>query len=66
MDPNYSATQLHTADLVERYSSPVLVLNLVKQKEKRMREAIVGREFKRAIDHINVSMPMEHKVGRLG
>lgn len=53
------------ADLLERYSSPVLVLNLVKQKEKRARESIVGREFKRAIDHINVTMPMEHKVGRV-
>jgi len=43
VDPTYAATQAHFADLLERYSSPVIVLNLVKQREKREREGIVGR-----------------------
>lgn len=43
VDPSYVATQLHFADLLERYSSPLCVLNLIKQKEKREREVIVGK-----------------------
>ena len=33
VDPTYTATQLHFADLFRRYSSPVVVLDLVKQNE---------------------------------
>jgi hypothetical protein len=41
IDPTYAATQLHFADLMKRYSSPILVLDLTKHKEKREREMIV-------------------------
>lgn len=44
IDPTYTATRLHFGDLFARYSSPVLVLDLVKQSEKREREVRVGNE----------------------
>ncbi|CAM9117146.1 unnamed protein product [Ectocarpus sp. 8 AP-2014] len=62
VDPMYSATQDHFADLLERYGSPVLVLDLVKQTERREREVIVGREYRRAVEHVNSTMPSEHKI----
>ncbi|CAM9450333.1 unnamed protein product, partial [Phaeothamnion confervicola] len=62
VDSTYAATQAHFADLLERYSSPVVVLDLVKQTEKREREVIVGKEYRRAIEHINSTMPAEHKI----
>jgi hypothetical protein len=63
VDPTYAATQAHFADLLSRYGSPILVLDLVKQTEKREREVIVGREYRRAIEYINSTMPTEHKIG---
>ncbi|CAN0024749.1 unnamed protein product [Scytosiphon promiscuus] len=62
VDPMYSATQDHFADLLERYGSPVLVLDLVKQTERREREVIVGREYRRAVEHVNSTMPPEHNI----
>lgn len=49
VDPSYRATQLHFEDLMKRYSSPIVVLDLVKQSEKREREVRVGNEFRHAI-----------------
>ena len=62
VDPTYTATQLHFADLFQRYSSPILVLDLVKQSEKREREVLVGNEFRHAIDYINRTIDDEHKI----
>lgn len=52
-DPLYLATEEHFADLIRRYSSPIMVLDLIKQYERRPRESIVGREFKESIEEIN-------------
>ena len=37
VDPTYAATERHMADLLRRYASPICVLNLVKQRERRPR-----------------------------
>ena len=60
--PTYTATQLHFEDLMKRYGSPVVVLDLVKQSEKREREVRVGNEFRHAIDYINTSIDDSHKI----
>ncbi|KAF0744793.1 hypothetical protein AaE_008470, partial [Aphanomyces astaci] len=62
IDPSYTATQMHFADLFERYGSPVLVLNLVKQQEKTAREKLLGQEFKDAIEYLNTFLPPEHRI----
>ncbi|KAF0696406.1 Aste57867_12824 [Aphanomyces stellatus] len=62
IDPSFSATQMHFADLFERYGSPVLVLNLVKQQEKTPREMILGKGFKDAVEYLNTFIPMEHRI----
>ena len=62
VDPDYRATEEHVADLFRRYSSPVICLDLVKQHEKRARESLVGREFRQAVEVVNESIPVEHKV----
>jgi SacI homology domain len=53
----FKLAQRHFADLLGRYSSPCLVLDLVKQTEKREREVIVGTEYRKAIEHVNSTMP---------
>ncbi|CAM9264609.1 unnamed protein product [Sphacelaria rigidula] len=62
VDPMYSATQAHFADLLERYGSPLLVLDLVKHTEKRERESIVGQDYRSAIEHVNSTMPQDHSI----
>jgi hypothetical protein len=57
VDPMYLATFDHFSDLIRRYSVPIVVLDLVKQQERRPRESIVGREFRQAVEEINLSMP---------
>lgn len=62
VDPTYRATQAHFEDLLKRYGSPILVLDLVKQSEKREREVRVGNEFRHGIDMINTSIDDAHKI----
>jgi hypothetical protein len=62
VDPSYAATQMHFEDLMKRYGSPIVVLDLVKQSEKREREVRVGNEFRHAIDYINTSIDDDHKI----
>lgn len=62
VDPTYSSTQKHFADLFTRYGSPIVALNLVKQNEKKEREVIVGNEYMNAVEYINNFMPPEHRV----
>lgn len=62
VDPTYQATQAHFDDLLRRYGSPIIVVDLVKQSEKREREVIVGNEFRNAIDYINCHIDDQHKI----
>jgi len=62
VDPTYRATQAHFEDLLKRYGSPIIVLDLVKQSEKREREVRVGNEFRHAIDYINTSIDDAHQI----
>lgn len=47
---------------MRRYGSPIIVVDLVKQSEKREREVIVGNEFRNAIDYINCHIDDDHKI----
>lgn len=62
VDPTYTATQLHFEDMMKRYASPIIVLDLVKQSEKREREVRVGNEFRHAIDYINNTIEEPYKI----
>jgi len=62
VDPTYHATQLHFQDLIERYGCPIIVVDLVKQSEKREREVIIGNEYRHAIDYLNQNIDEEHKI----
>ena len=56
IDPFYAATLRHFAHLLRRYGNPVLVLNLIKQAEKRPRESKLNHEFNDAMQFINESL----------
>ncbi|KAM0874687.1 hypothetical protein ACQ4PT_037244 [Festuca glaucescens] len=50
-DKNYEATKLHFENLRKRYGNPIIILNLIKTRERR--ESILRREFDKAIRIIN-------------
>ncbi|KAJ4883573.1 Phosphoinositide phosphatase SAC4 [Raphanus sativus] len=61
-DLNFEATRLHFENLVERYGNPIIILNLIKTKERRPRESILRAEFANAIDFINKDLPEENRL----
>ncbi|CAH8392882.1 unnamed protein product [Eruca vesicaria subsp. sativa] len=61
-DLNYEATRLHFENLVERYGIPIIILNLIKTKERRPRESVLRAEFANAIDFINKDLPEENRL----
>ncbi|KAI8983723.1 SacI homology domain-containing protein [Pilobolus umbonatus] len=62
VDPFFSAAALHFENLFYRYGTPVIVLNLIKQKEKTKRESILGKEFAEAIDYLNQFLATDKKI----
>lgn len=61
-DPSYLATQAHFADMIKRYNTPILVLDLVKQQERKRRESIIREMFREAIDEVNYTIPLPQQI----
>ncbi|THU53285.1 hypothetical protein C4D60_Mb10t12810 [Musa balbisiana] len=61
-DKNYEATRLHFENLVKRYGNPIIILNLIKSREKKPRESLLRAEFANAIDFINKDIPEERRL----
>ncbi|KAI8147495.1 SacI homology domain-containing protein [Fennellomyces sp. T-0311] len=62
VDPFYTAAALHFENLFARYGAPIVVLNLIKQKESHKRESILGSEFEQAISYLNQFLPEDKKI----
>lgn len=62
VDPFFSAAALHFENLFQRYGTPCIVLNLIKQKEKTKRESILGKEFAESISYLNQFLPDDKKI----
>lgn len=61
-DQTYKATKLHFENLVKRYGNPIIILNLIKTRERRPRESILRAEFANAIGHINKDLSEENRL----
>ncbi|VAI83797.1 unnamed protein product [Triticum turgidum subsp. durum] len=59
-DNNYEATRLHFENLRRRYGDPIIILNLIKTRERRPRESTLRQEFDKAIKIINNGLPVEN------
>ncbi|KAI8058923.1 SacI homology domain-containing protein [Gilbertella persicaria] len=62
VDPFFSAAALHFENLFQRYGTPCIVLNLIKQKEKTKRESILGKEFAECISYLNQFLPNDKQI----
>ncbi|KAH7856631.1 hypothetical protein Vadar_003721 [Vaccinium darrowii] len=61
-DHKYQATRLHFENLVQRYGNPIIILNLIKTREKKPRESILRAEFGNAIALINRDLTGENRL----
>ncbi|KAJ3090387.1 phosphatidylinositol-3,5-bisphosphate 5-phosphatase, partial [Physocladia obscura] len=59
VDPFFSATALHFSDMFSRYGTPLIILNLIKAKEKTPREGILLPEFRNAVAYLNAHLPQD-------
>ncbi|KDN48439.1 hypothetical protein K437DRAFT_290418 [Tilletiaria anomala UBC 951] len=62
VDPYYSAAALHFDDMFRRYGAPVIILNLIKSKEKQPREVKLLRAFGECVNYLNQFLPEEKKL----
>ncbi|KAL1571080.1 SAC domain-containing protein [Candida albicans] len=61
-DPFYQSSALHFNDLFHRYGSPIIVLNLIKQKEKQPRESKLNHYFMACIKYLDQFLPEGKKI----
>eukprot|EP01059_Diplonema_ambulator_P025137 TRINITY_DN42126_c0_g1_i1.p1 TRINITY_DN42126_c0_g1~~TRINITY_DN42126_c0_g1_i1.p1 ORF type:complete len:1600 (+),score=573.58 TRINITY_DN42126_c0_g1_i1:43-4842(+) len=61
-DPGFNATKLHLAHMISSYGTPIIALDLLKQKEKAPRECLLGKDYQHAIDSINKDLPEMYAV----
>ncbi|KAJ8535795.1 hypothetical protein K7X08_034196 [Anisodus acutangulus] len=59
-DSKFEATKRHFENLVKRYGNPIIILNLIKTREKRPRETILRAAFANAIEFINKDLSEEN------
>lgn len=65
-DPFYQSSSLHFDDLFRRYGSPIIILNLIKTKEKQPRELRLNVHFNDCITYLNQFLLEEHKLQYYG
>ncbi|CAF1057416.1 unnamed protein product [Adineta steineri] len=61
-DPTYVVASQHFRQLLYRYGSPILVLNLVKKHEKKKQEYTLSEEFCGALDYIKQFVPDDNNI----
>ncbi|XP_045792286.1 phosphoinositide phosphatase SAC2-like [Trifolium pratense] len=61
-DAQYEATRLHFENLVKRYGNPIIILNLIKTREKKPRETILRAEFANAVKVINQDLSRDERL----
>jgi len=65
-DPYAETAGKHFGYLLHRYGSPLVVLNLVKKKERRKHESILTLEYLTAITTLNQFLPPKHRIHYIG
>lgn len=62
VDPFFSPASRHFDDLFKRYGTPVIVLNLIKQREPVPRESKLLDEYTQCIEYLNQYLPEGKKM----
>uniref|UniRef100_A0A0N5A3J2 SAC domain-containing protein n=1 Tax=Parastrongyloides trichosuri TaxID=131310 RepID=A0A0N5A3J2_PARTI len=62
-EPNAKTAALHFIDLTTKYSTPIIVMNLVKRHLKYAKERILHTEFLKTVNNLNQYIPKRNKIG---
>ncbi|GAB1604859.1 polyphosphoinositide phosphatase-like [Argonauta hians] len=65
-DPYGFVAGQHFNDVIKRFGAPIIVLNLVKRREKRRHESILTKEFISAIEYLNQFLAYSHNIQYIG
>lgn len=61
-DPYFRSSALHFNNLFQRYGLPVVILNLIKTKEKQPRELKLNKHFLECVTYLNQFLPKENQL----
>ncbi|KAI5961339.1 FIG4 [Candida theae] len=61
-DPFYQSSALHFDNLFYRYGSPIIILNLIKQKEKQPRESRLNVQYINCVNYLNQFLPEQNQL----
>ncbi|XP_031847551.1 polyphosphoinositide phosphatase FIG4 isoform X2 [Nomia melanderi] len=61
-DPYVETAGAHFNQLLKRYGSPIIILNLVKKREKKKHESTLSEELCMAVNYLNQFLPPEHHI----
>ncbi|XP_063299595.1 polyphosphoinositide phosphatase [Pelobates fuscus] len=61
-DPYAHVAAFHFDQMFQRFGSPIIILNLVKEREKRKHERILSDELVAAVRYLNQFVPPEHSI----
>lgn len=62
VDPYHQATARHFDNLLQRYGTPIVVLNLIKHNEKKPHESILLGMLNSSVDYLNQFLPPQHVI----
>ncbi|CAG4985838.1 unnamed protein product [Colias eurytheme] len=61
-DPYAQIPAKHFNNLMQRYGSPIMILNLVKKREKKKHESLLTEVISNAVKYLNQFLPPEHAI----
>ncbi|KAK0423423.1 hypothetical protein QR680_008138 [Steinernema hermaphroditum] len=64
-EPHAFTAAAHFRDLRRKYGCPIIVMNLVKRKANRGNELLLHTHFLRAINYLNLFVPVKERIGYL-
>lgn len=61
-DPYAETAGAHFNELLKRYGAPIVILNLVKQRERKKQESLLSEELSSAVKYLNQFLSPEHQI----
>ncbi|XP_074642005.1 polyphosphoinositide phosphatase-like [Tubulanus polymorphus] len=65
-DPYAVIAGKHFNEVIRNYGAPIIVLNLVKKREKKKQESTLTEQYRNAIQYLNQFLPPEHCIQYIG
>ncbi|XP_030749376.1 polyphosphoinositide phosphatase [Sitophilus oryzae] len=61
-DPFAATAGAHFNELLKRYGAPIIILNLVKKRERKPQESMLSEELSSAVKYLNQFLPVEYQI----